>query len=568
MPARPYQEAAEDAVIDALDNGCHQQIVSMATGTGKTWVFSDLYEKLKSRLPGQMLVLAHTEELIDQNIATMREVNPDIKVDKEMAKHKADPSTADVIIASVASLGRKGTSRIEKYNWDNWDKVIVDEAHHTPANSYRNVLDFAAVMRPDTKKLLLGVTATTQRADGKALADIYKKIVYVYSMRQAIHDGWLVDIKGYRVQTDTDISELKTSGGDFNQEELSDKIDNAQRNQQIVKAWIEKGQQRQTVVFAASIQHAKDLAERFVANGVTAEAIWGDDPGRAEKLKRHREGAMKVIVNCNVLTEGYDDPSIGCIVLARPTKSAVLFTQMCGRGTRLQAGTGNLKTVQDLGSDLTIKQDCIIIDVVDVTGEHSLCTIPTLMGLPGAMNMQGRSLIQSIEAIEHAQEQFPNIDFTKLKDIADMKSFIEQVNMFAVRFPEEVEANSNFKWYKAVDGGYGITIPKSGDFKAGSVRINSNMLGKWEIHGVIKDSSFFGIRPTMEEAFVAADNAIRERYDDPKKCLPRKASWHDKPVSIPQWQLLKKLYPYKTWPDDFTSGQASHFIDQKIGRKK
>src|ERR1035437_4936976 len=153
MPARPHQIAAQHAVLDDFDAGYRQLVISMATGTGKTFVFGEIYEALKSRLPGKMLVLAHTEELVDQNIAALQKMYPDLRVDKEMSQHKADPSKADIIVASVASLGRKGTKRVDKYNWPDWDKLVVDEAHHTPASSYRNVLDAMGVLAPDSTRL-------------------------------------------------------------------------------------------------------------------------------------------------------------------------------------------------------------------------------------------------------------------------------------------------------------------------------------------------------------------------------------------------------------------------------
>ena len=184
---RNYQTEAIEAVLTAYDQGEHQQLLSMATGTGKTRTCSLLYEKLKSRIPGKMLILDHTEELIDQFVATMKSVNPSLRIDREMAQHKADPDKADVVVASVPSLGRLNTTRIIKYDMSQWNIVIVDEAQHTLAESYMRILEAFGVLG-DTKKLLLGMTATPFRADGRALGEVYKKIVYSYSLRQAIKE--------------------------------------------------------------------------------------------------------------------------------------------------------------------------------------------------------------------------------------------------------------------------------------------------------------------------------------------------------------------------------------------
>lgn len=582
--ARPHQIAAKQAVVEDFDAGNRHLIVSMATGTGKSFFFSDLYNDLVSRLPGKMLVIAHTEELVDQNIAALKEVHPDKKIDKEMALHKADPSTADIIVASVKSLGRKGTKRVYKYNWDQWDKVIVDEAHHTPAQSYRNILDVAGCYKPESHKLLLGVTATTQRSDGKALADYYSRISYVYSLRQAIEDGWLVDIRGFRVNTETDLNGVGQSAGDFEQEALANKVNNPARNEKVVSAWEKLGDNRQTVVFAASVAHAQALAQEYKDRGHNFEAIWGDDPNRKQKLADHKLGKIKGLVNVGVLIEGYDDWQISCIVLACPTQSECKFTQMCGRGTRLQDGTGNLKAeLYGYVPEMThwIKKDCIIIDVMDTTATHSLMSVPSLMGLPDGMDLKGGSALKAKQQLEALQEEYPNVDFKNLKCVDDAKAYIEQINMFEIRFPAEVEANSSFKWFKTVDGGFGIRIPgpatnQAGDpitrGPGGEVSIYQDMLGKWQIDGKIKDEQFHGERSTMEQAFIAADNAISQRASQLLTLINRKASWHDNPIirtgaKAKQWNLLRKLYPGKTWPDDLTMGQASFWIDKRLARR-
>jgi superfamily II DNA or RNA helicase len=582
--ARPHQIAAKAAVTEDFDAGHRHLIVSMATGTGKSFFFSDVYNDLISRLPGKMLVLAHTEELVDQNIAALREVHPTKKIDKEMALHKADPTTADIIVASVKSLGRKGTKRVYKYNWDEWDKIVVDEAHHTPAQSYRNILDVAGCYKPESSKLLLGVTATTQRSDGKALADYYGRISYVYSLRQAIEDGWLVDIRGYRVNTDTDLNGVGQSQGDFEIEALANKVNNPGRNEKVVSAWEKLGENRQTVVFAANVAHAQALAEEFKDRGLNFEAVWGEDPDRKQKLADHKAGKIKGLVNVGVLIEGYDDWQIACIVLACPTQSECKFTQMCGRGTRLEEGTGNLKAIHDCSlkiKDHPVKKDCIIIDVMDTTSTHSLMSVPSLMGLPDGLDLRGGSAVKTKQQLEALQEQYPNVDFKNLKCIDDANAFVEQVNMFEIRFPAEVEANSSFKWYKAADGSFGLRIPGPvisayGDpvvrGPQGHVEISKNLLGKWEITGTIKGDKFHGERDTMEQAFTAADNAVNQRAEQLLTLINRKASWHDNPIvrtgaKAKQWNLLQKLYPGKTWPDDLTMGQASFWIDKRLARK-
>jgi superfamily II DNA or RNA helicase len=557
MPERPYQDTCNTNVIAAYDQHWHQQIVAMATGTGKTWVFSALYERIKSRLPGQMLVLAHTEELVDQNIAAMQEINPSLRVDKEMAEHKADPSLADVICASVKTLGRLGTTRLAKYDMARWDKVIVDEAHHTPANSYMNVLNAFHVLEDGTNKLLLGVTATPERSDGKALGAIYKKLSYVYSLRQAIDDGYLVKVRGYVATTETSLASVGIHDGDLNRVELEAAIDSPQRNRLVVEAWLTRCEERKTVVYSAGILHAQHLAQEFIARGVEAQALWGEDPDRKVKLQWHRDTAGGVLVNADLLIEGYNDPSISCVVISAPTASSARFTQMCGRATRLFPG----------------KVDCIILVALDISSGHSLCTLPTLMGMPANLDMCGESLTDTCKLLEAMQAENPNIDFTKLKTVQGLQQFITEFNLFEIRFPAEVEANSDFIWSKAIDGGYVMRIPlqkadATGN-KPGLVRIHQNLLDKWDVDGYIGDRTFHGERASIEEAFAVADQQIRERAPASVVLVNRKASWMTKPATDGQMKLLARLYGKgKVWPESFTQGQASVWINKRIGGKK
>ena len=549
---RPYQSDAVEADVTAYDAGVRRMMNVMATGTGKTIVFAKLYEKLKSRLPGQMMVVAHTEELVNQNQTKLREVNPGLKVGKEMAGTYAD-TDCDIISASVATLGRANSDRAKRFNWEQIDKVIVDEAHHSVTDAYGRVFSLSGSLAEGTDKFLLGVTATSQRPDGKALSDIYEKVAFVYSLRQAIADKWLVPIRGYRVTTDTSLDEVERSGGDYRVSALSAAVDNPSRNKRIVAAWKSLAMGRRTMAFTADIEHAKHLAEAFNEQGITAEAVWGDDPERADKIARHRRGDTDVLCNCSVFVEGYDDPEIACVVLARPTTSSILLAQMVGRGTRLALG----------------KPDLLVIDVVDATVGASLVTFPTLMGLSNIIDLKGRDLLEVVEEIERAQELHPSIDFATITDARDIASVIQAINMFEVRFPEEVEKNSELIWFKAIGGGYKISIPKDGPERAGYLHIYENQLGQWAVEGRIKDVDLAGTRTTVEEAFKCGDEQIRKRLGSMRlSYLLREATWHGKPVTSGQIKMLERLFPKRIFPiAQMTSGMASKMIAERLNRK-
>ncbi len=542
---RPYQEQAIDAIVKAYDKGIRRQLMSMATGTGKTVIFSNLFERMKERLPGQYWVVAHREELIDQAVRHIRHWNPSLLVDKEMAEYQANP-LADIIVSSIASIGRKNTKRVERFDWDNVSAVIVDEAHHSIASTYQNFLQLTKVLEPDSKKLLLGVTATPQRGDGKELAKLYQEIVYNYPLRMAIEDGWLVDLKGFRVNTKLSLDEVKTTAGDFQVDMLADAVNNPARNALVVKSWLEKAPGLQTVVFTVNIQHAVDLAKAFAEAGIKAQAIWGSDPDRALKLAEHKGGVTTVLCNCGVLTEGYDDWRIRCIVLARPTKSGTLYAQMVGRGTRLEEGTGNL--LEALLASKKVKSDCIIIDVCDATFKHRLQTVPTLLGLRDDIDLEGQTAVKAIKALERAQEENPHIDFSKLKKLSELKTYIESVNLFDVTLPVEIETHSSLMWHTTADGGYALIWADKDQKDKDKLFVKQNMLDKWDIFGVIHGQKYRGVRDTFEEALKAADDLVASKAQNALKILGQHEEWHEHPATLPQKKLLRKLYRGRQFP--------------------
>jgi ATP-dependent helicase IRC3 len=552
MELRSYQQDALNSIVTNYDAGARKLLIQSATGTGKTIIFASLYERMKSRIPGQMWVLSHTEELVVQNLKKLQQVNRALKVGKEMAGSYADPD-CDIISACVATTGRHGTKRNDRFNWGNVSLLTIDEAHHSTADAYGRVIDLVGINSPGSNKLLVGVTATAQRPDGKALSEVFDKVAYVYGMRQAIEEGWLVRVRGYRVSTDTSVDDVSVSSGDFSVTKLAARVNTEARNRQVVEAWAKLAGDRRTVVFCADIDHAKAMAEEFKKSGVLAEAVWGEDPERESKLETHRAGKIQVICNCAVLVEGYDDPSIACVVLARPTTSPVLFSQMVGRGTRLAEG----------------KKDLIVIDVVDASSSHSLITLPTLLGLQGILDLRGRDVLTVVEEMEEIQLANPGIDLSKLDDVAKLKTLVEQVNLFTIRFPAEVEANSELTWFKAIDGGYKMLVPKDGPEPAGFMRIYQNQLGSWDIIGSIKGRALQANRATMEDAFKATDEQIRKRLSKMAlSYVKREATWHGKPVTSGQIKMLARLFPKKLFPlESMTSGMASKIISERLARK-
>jgi hypothetical protein len=191
------------------------------------------------------------------------------------------------------------------------------------------------------------------------------------------------------------------------------------------------------------------------------------------------------------------------------------------------------------------------------------------MGLPNTLDIKGMPLTKAADFIEQMQFSNPAVDFNKLEDIDEAKVLVEKVDMFSIKFPSEVEANSELTWFRAACGGYKMLIPKEGDSKTGSVHIYENALGAWELDGAIKDEIFHGVRPSFEEAIKVADEQIRKRVNKMTlSCVQREALWHKKRVSGGQMAMLKRLFPHRAFAFELmNSGQASRLISERLTRR-
>jgi len=554
---RPRQVEAMTAIKDNYLKGIRQQVVSACTGFGKTQLFAHSPDYLKDILPGQMVVLAHRDELLNHSIEKIHNANKHLKISKEKAALWAD-GESDVIVASVQSLGKNGAERAKRFDWSKIDKIFTDECHHSTGQTYLDIYNIAGI--EGSNKLHVGFTATPQRPDGKRLSEVFKKIVFNYPLRKSIEEGWSVDVRGIRVHTKISLDEVKSTAGDLNERQLSDTVNTPERNDLIARTWLEHANGEQTIGFAVSIQHAKDLAETFRNAGIKAEAIWDGDPDRTEKLERHRAKDITVIFNCEILTEGYDDWQVSVIILARPTKSNILFTQMIGRATRLQDGTGNLL---DWKGE-PIKSSCLIIDVVDSTSRHSLVTLPTLMGLNAGLDLRGQSLVKTVQQIEEAQQEFSFINFSSLTDITQLESYIESVDLFNIKLPEEVEKNSELSWYTSATGGFVLLLPDKQE-----VHIQQNLLDKYEIFGIMNGKKYRGERDTIEEAFLAADGIVQKVLPEALKVVRQDARWHKDPPTKKQLRKLKQLYKNSPISNNLnmTKGIATKLIGSKLAGK-
>jgi superfamily II DNA or RNA helicase len=576
MKLRPYQEDALRVSRERYQEGVTRQLISLPTGTGKTVIFASL-PQYYGDLPGKQVVLIHREELAHQAFEKLQKCNPDFRVGLEMGDSSVNPLDCDVVVASVPTLGKEGNPRLQKFDPAVWRKIVCDEAHHSIAPSYKNVFRHFGVLddglcgdgQDRSGRLLLGVTATPNRGDKQGLGLVYDEIVYQMSILDAVRDGWLADIRGIKVRTNSSLDGVRTRAGDFALNDLEDAVNNEERNHLIAQAWCKYGDGRQTLVFAVDIEHAKQLAATFQAYGVSAEAIWGDDPYRKEKLEMHRDGKLTVLTNCNVLTEGYDDWRIGCIVMARPTKSQLLFVQMAGRGTRIPEGVDNLKSWIDSGRAVA-KRDCLLIDIVDNTSKHSLVTLPTIFGMTPKIDLKGASVLNAVKQFEEAKLEYPDVDFQNLEAIDELDTYTELVDLFTIKWPPEVEEHSKFAWHKVDDSNYWMTLPTREQ-----VYVKSNLLDKWETGGTINKTPFVekGLN-SLQEAFRVADQYLKTLGHEMIALLRRKSSWHKHPMTDAQRKLIirkaKQLMPELLGRLNFSTmskGEA-HTVIEKLTAKE
>jgi superfamily II DNA or RNA helicase len=343
---RPYQEQAVEAVQGRWHAGDRATLLVLATGLGKTIVFSEVVRRLAER-GTRSLVLAHRSELIEQAAEKLESLGLDVGI--EQAQRRA--AQHSVVVGSVQTLQGR---RLERWTSEHFGLVVIDEAHHAAAASYRSILSHFAGAR------VLGVTATPDRGDGKGLGGLFDSVAFRLEIADGIQQGWLAPITAKRVVVDgLDLSAVRTTAGDLNQGDLDLALRAPAAVHGVAEPLAVLSRGRPTLAFCVTVEHAHAVADAVnrIAPG-TAEALDGGvlREHRAAVLRRYQAGQIRVLVNCALFTEGFDAPATSCVAIVRPTKSRALYAQMVGRGTRLSPG----------------KTDCRVLDFAGVAGKHRL----------------------------------------------------------------------------------------------------------------------------------------------------------------------------------------------------
>ncbi|KAG8925440.1 hypothetical protein FRC02_009683 [Tulasnella sp. 418] len=597
---RPYQEECVTACLEALDQGITRIAVSSPTGSGKTTVFCSLIGRIQpppdNSRATRALILVNAIELAKQAAEAVRSMYPDLHVEIEQGqKHKAS-GMADITIATYQTL----RNRVDKFDPSQFKVVIVDEAHHSISPSYIEILSrFNSSIIPigqniasaTTEKIhsvpIVGVSATFSRHDGRALGQVFEHIVYHKEVHDMINGKWLSPITYTTVKVDMDLSSVTVQGrtGDFAPSSLARVLDTDAMHDVVVGTWLDRvsDQRRSTLVFACTVAHVEHLTAKFREAGVDARFIVGKTPAseRAQLLEEFKSGKYPVLVNCAVLTEGADIPNIDCLMLARPTKSRNMFSQMIGRGMRLSPETG--------------KTDCRIVDFVDSFSRvEGVVDGPTLLGIIPEAVIDANSEEQSDQDSDVRDIEFMNVE--------EPRDAVLQPKPLSVTYSEyddpfSIAGNANgspsllkispLAWVKCGDV-YVLECLKKGTLRIQSKPTQLSSKTIWEAwYTPTQETSGDGTsgRATkkvfLRKRKVAEARSLQEairhgdsyaltyiiKFNHRHTGLHRNASWRRQPATEAQLNIIRKKFntssskaDFETLRKNLTKGQAANII--------
>jgi len=563
---RAYQREAIEALHDGWRSGKRALAVVLPTGTGKTTVFSLLAARFLDEHPGKrVLVLAHTEELITQATLRLRGIVTGKRVG--IVKAHLNQPTAHVVVASVATLrNAKRRNQIR-----NVGLVICDETHRAAASTYQAIFEHYGVIGPDGEQapadgaLLAGFTATFVRSDKRKLGDTFEDVVYTKSIEWAIRNGFLINFRGKRVIVpDLDLKRVGTRGGDFKDAELAEELERSLAPQVVAEAYIEHAADRKGIGFAPTVESAHLYADAFRELGISTEVVSGRTPDAERRLivKKLKSGEIRVVWNCAVFTEGFDEPSISVVIMGRPTRSAGLYVQMAGRGGRPDKESG--VPVRD--------QDCLLLDVTGVSRDMSLRAWIDLSSSPEVVGQH-----EELETLLDAEELLDEIEERQASESDEPEEYIGVTEV--VDF--DPIARSEYSWMRT-DGGtlflpaqfaYLVLVPGQHQLSGADA---TEPEPTWDVMFLSKDvlspiggeqaGLLFAGAWSIEEAMSRAEQALEEPGGERFGSLNtgKKASWRRvREISAAQVRHLSRLGIAEKLVAGMTKGQVSDLIEQR-----
>jgi ATP-dependent helicase IRC3 len=488
LAPRPYQYEAVAALLAATARGMHRPLLVLPTGTGKTIVFALLVQRRR----GRSLILAHRDELIQQAVEKLHLVDPTLPLGVVQAAR--DEHTASTVVASVQTLSRR--TRLARLVPD-FQTIVIDEAHHAPAPTYRRILEYCRAWQPDGP-LVVGVTATP---------------------------GYLVDLRAFQILLQADFDALGTQQGDFVEAELETLLLAANAPAQVLAAFQAHAADRKTLLFTPTVALAYAMAETFCAAGIAAEALDGTTPLATRRAILHRlhTGATRVVANCAVLTEGFDEPSVDCIIIARPTQSAVLYQQMLGRGTRTYPG----------------KTDCLVLDVVGVSTHHTLHTAATLFACD-AGRLARQSLLEILDRPVRQDEDAPLTGTLRST-------------------PVDLFARRTLRWVQTRQGAWVLSLGA----QHGTLRLRPDGPETWQVVQVRRDAEPVQLGDTLPLPYAQGLAEDYARHLGVARLVEAEAPWRQHPATEKQTALLRKLG--MATRAGLTKGEAADLLAAVLG---
>lgn len=508
---RPYQDDCINAFFRELRGGRRRHLVILPTGAGKTIVFSEIIRRLKRTT----LVVAHRDELIQQAASKLHMVWPEADIGTVKGR-KAD-ANHQVIVASIQTLLNPERRRI----LPPIELIVYDECHH--AISDKNTMIIQNIMRENT--ILLGVTATPNRLDRRALGTIFtdhegQGSVYERSMLEMISEGYLTPIVGINGNLNIELDGVATLAGDYNQLALSKIMNTPYINQLVYDFWAKNAKDRKTIIFAVDVKHANEIALEFKRHGIRIAVLTGSmkEKERALLLHDFAEGKTQALVNVNILTEGFDEPSVSCILFCRPTASKSLYLQMVGRGVRLFPG----------------KKDCLVLDTVKNTKAHNLITIADLFPKRKPPNLKEKG--EKIEA--HQEEPF-------------------KIGRAWMDAQKSQVYSSDFDWELLPDGNFRLRLIRA------YILLQRSPEGWFPVFHEGGHRKFMYDEPlTVDYAMGIAEEYVRNQ--NMRGIAQKDAAWKKKRATDGQKSTLEKFeIPYDP---DISGGEASKLISEFFDR--
>ncbi|GMA59450.1 superfamily II DNA or RNA helicase [Alicyclobacillus sacchari] len=530
---RPYQQTAVDAFFQALADGRKRQLIVLPTGAGKTIVFGSVARRFHEEVSRDkpILVIAHRTELLDQAEQKIHYVWPEAFIGRIQGAR--NEQLGDVLLASTQTLvaGR----RIPQPGL-----IIYDECHHSRAEGALGVLERLGVFESDGPPLL-GVTATPSRSDRTELGDIFEHLTYERTILDMIMDGYLSDVRGVKVEVPgLNLGAIRTVGGDYNAKDLSYVMNIEEALDAVVDAVLTHAPDRKTLVFAVDVKHARALAERFQKRGIACAAVDGAMKAeeRAAILQAFSEERLRVLVNCQILTEGYDQPDVDCVVIARPTRSQALYVQMVGRALRLHPA----------------KSDALVLDLSGASDDKSLQTFARLMRTQ-------RKKAVGVQVVEE-QDIADDIPIEEGESVGEWLTRMAQKREKAAQVAQAINLFANrsrYRWQQIKET-FAISYGDNG----------------WAY--LFRDGDeFWPVLELRNEKFIPLhERALPLEYAQgivegflaliESKVIDKEADWRQAPMSPRQKYVLDK-YRIK-YDDTWTRGMAADALGQKFAAKR